>query len=191
MSTHRDEFTTFDIIKALGIPRERLQDWINRDFIKPTIPAEGRGTKAIFTRSDVYKIMLFQKLIGMGFNRINASTISWYSPSFIPKKHTSTGYLRMVIKYFVEEGEPAVEVERPFVDEGIGLSLKTGQFVSIGVDGSDPEPMFVDLDGQRDLEQERIWKEESKRIAEEWESVIVINLDRIVQKVDMALSGLE
>ena len=73
MSTLRDEFTTFDIIKALGIPRERLQDWINRGFVKPSVPAEGKGTKAIFTRGDVYAVALFKSLLKIGFKRDEAS----------------------------------------------------------------------------------------------------------------------
>ena len=63
------KFTTFDIIKTINIPRERLQDWINREFIKPTTPAKGQGTKALFTINDVYQIELFRQLIEFGFKR--------------------------------------------------------------------------------------------------------------------------
>jgi len=69
----RDEFSTLDIVKALDIPRERLRDWMNKGFVKPTTPAEGQGTKAIFTRGDVYCVALFQRLLEVGFKREDAS----------------------------------------------------------------------------------------------------------------------
>jgi len=65
----KNEFTTFDIIKALDIPRERLREWLKRGFIKPNQAAEGQGTKAIFTRSDVYAVALFERLIEHGITR--------------------------------------------------------------------------------------------------------------------------
>ena len=71
----RDEFSTLDIVKALKIPRERLRDWMNQGFVKPTIPAEGQGTKAVFTRTDVYLLALFRHLVNSGFKRDMAAFI--------------------------------------------------------------------------------------------------------------------
>lgn len=65
----KQEFTTFDIIKRLQIPRERLREWMKRGFIEPTTSASGVGTKAVFTLQDVYKILLFKHLIEIGFMR--------------------------------------------------------------------------------------------------------------------------
>lgn len=65
----RDEFSTLDIVKALGIPRERLREWMTRSFIKPTISAQGQGTKASFSRLDVYCVELFRQLVEEGFDR--------------------------------------------------------------------------------------------------------------------------
>lgn len=62
-------YSTLDIIKGLNIPRERLRGWMKEGFIKPTVPALGQGTKAIFTLDDVYGIALFQSLISIGFHR--------------------------------------------------------------------------------------------------------------------------
>lgn len=59
----KTEFSTFDIIKALGIPRERLKDWMSKGYAKPSIPAKGKGTKAVFYRIDVYTIALFRHLV--------------------------------------------------------------------------------------------------------------------------------
>jgi hypothetical protein len=55
---------------------------MDHGFIKPTIPAEGQGTKAIFTRDDVYSLALFMSLIRQGFNR----TIAGYFCNDL-KKH--------------------------------------------------------------------------------------------------------
>jgi hypothetical protein len=68
-----NEFSTLDIVKALKIPRERLRDWMNRSFIDPSVPADGQGTKAIFSLQDVYGVALFQALINSGFNRETSS----------------------------------------------------------------------------------------------------------------------
>ena len=54
-----DTFSTLDIVKALRIPRERLRDWMNNGFVVPTILSQGQGTKAVFTRGDIYLVALF------------------------------------------------------------------------------------------------------------------------------------
>ena len=67
------DYSTFDIEKLLGIPRLRVQDWVNRGFVTPSSPAPGQGRKATFTRKDLYGIMFFQKLLDSGFKRLAAS----------------------------------------------------------------------------------------------------------------------
>lgn len=57
-------YTTFQIIKALNIPRERLKDWMEKGFVKPSLQqARGKGTKAFFSLLDVYSLALFKHLI--------------------------------------------------------------------------------------------------------------------------------
>jgi hypothetical protein len=67
------EFSTFDVMKLLDIKRERLREWMNKDFIMPTIPADGVGSKAIFSILDIYKIAVFKILVDAGMNRRKAS----------------------------------------------------------------------------------------------------------------------
>jgi hypothetical protein len=62
-------YSTIDICKALEIPRERLRDWMVRDFVKPSLPSTSKGTIAIFIRSDVMAVALFKVLIDKGFKR--------------------------------------------------------------------------------------------------------------------------
>jgi len=66
-------FSTFDVVKILNIQRERLREWIKEGFVSPTTPAEGIGTKALFSVLDLYKIAVFTKLIDVGMNRRRAA----------------------------------------------------------------------------------------------------------------------
>lgn len=78
-----DIYSTIDIVKALNIPRERLRDWMTRGFIRPSLPATGKGTIAIFTKTDVYAVALFERLLMRGFKREVAAQ---YISSFISQK---------------------------------------------------------------------------------------------------------
>jgi len=69
----RDDFSTFDINKALEIPRERLRDWMVRGFVEPSVQAEGAGTRAVFDRIDVYLVALFEDLLEGGLSRSMAA----------------------------------------------------------------------------------------------------------------------
>jgi hypothetical protein len=69
MEEKKRVYSTLDIVKALGIPRECLRDWMNRGFTKPAIPANGQGTKAIFDLVHIYGIGVFLMLIRPGFTR--------------------------------------------------------------------------------------------------------------------------
>lgn len=69
----RNEFSTLDIIRALNIKRERLREWMNLGFIEPTEPSRKQGSKAIFTRQDVYCVALFEDLIESGYSRAVAA----------------------------------------------------------------------------------------------------------------------
>lgn len=62
-------YSTLDICKALDIRRERLRDWIDREFITPLRPSGGQGRKALFNIQDAYSIALFKWLIDRGFKR--------------------------------------------------------------------------------------------------------------------------
>ena len=77
----KTEFSTLDIVKALGIPRERLREWIDRGFIKPSIQeAEGQGTKSLFSLADLYRIEAFKWLVNMGLSRVVAAHFNAMRP---------------------------------------------------------------------------------------------------------------
>ncbi|MBU1568151.1 MAG: MerR family transcriptional regulator [Proteobacteria bacterium] len=64
-----DKYTTKTIVEKLGIPLQRLRMWLMEDFVSASIPSEGQGKKAFFTREDLYHIVLFEKLLKKGLKR--------------------------------------------------------------------------------------------------------------------------
>jgi DNA-binding transcriptional MerR regulator len=72
----KDYFSTFDLMKVFKISRPRLREWMIRGFIKPTFPSNGQGTRALFTKKDIYKVALFMRLIEVGFRRKQAAELS-------------------------------------------------------------------------------------------------------------------
>lgn len=69
------EFSTWDIIKALCINRNCLQEWIRLGVVRPTIRARGTGTRNRFTFDDVVKVNVFRHLVAIGIQRVHASAL--------------------------------------------------------------------------------------------------------------------
>ena len=67
------KYTSFDVVRLLGVKRVTLQDWMARGFIVPDIKADGRGTKNYFSRWNLYQISLFAYLIEHGLSREEAA----------------------------------------------------------------------------------------------------------------------
>lgn len=68
------EFTTFDISKLFDIPRSTIQLALDREMIKPSIKrAEGRGTKNLFSKTDLFQFRIFHKLYETGLSQKEAS----------------------------------------------------------------------------------------------------------------------
>ena len=64
------EFLAADIEKITGVKRNRLQQWLERGYITPSIQvASGQGTRNIWSRNDLYTIALFKKIIESGLSR--------------------------------------------------------------------------------------------------------------------------
>jgi len=176
----RNEFSTFDIVKALGIPRERLKDWMNNGFVKPTIPAEGQGTKAIFTRVDLYLTELFRDLLNKGFKRgIAADFIRKISDIFKLNEKgpgESAEWLAVIIfRYAQGDNQPvsANLIADPYkgsIDTAWGQSgivnLQTGE-----LDTSDSEDWWI--------------------FSENWDYSLTINFKTLRIRVDKALTVLD
>lgn len=69
----KTEFSTFDIVKGLDIQRGCLREWMNYEFISPSVKADGQGTRAVFNLFDVQCVALFRNLLEFGFNRKEAA----------------------------------------------------------------------------------------------------------------------
>lgn len=69
-----EKYTTKTIVKKLGIPLQRVRMWLIGEFVVASVPSEGQGKKAFFTREDLYQIVLFEKLLKKGLRRELAST---------------------------------------------------------------------------------------------------------------------
>lgn len=100
------KYSTIDIIKALKIPRERLRDWIVRDFIRPSLPTFRQGVKAGFTKGDVYGIAIFEQLLEYGYKREAASEII---KNFMGINPISGALRFLVFKHTVRNGERQIE----------------------------------------------------------------------------------
>ncbi len=69
-------YSIIDLSKAFDIPRERLRDWMVKDFIKPSLPSTSKGTIAIFTKVDAYRVYLFDILVDTGLTRKAAGKVT-------------------------------------------------------------------------------------------------------------------
>lgn len=71
-------YTTFDIIKKLGIKRERLKNWIMSGYIIPAFQSEiGQGKKSYFTKWQLYVIKLFEYFVENGISRQKAAEMTF------------------------------------------------------------------------------------------------------------------
>ena len=64
------QFYTSDVTRITGVKRNRLQVWLDKGWIIPSIQkAQGQGTRNIFSLHDLYIIALFRKLVEIGVPR--------------------------------------------------------------------------------------------------------------------------
>ncbi len=70
-------YSTFDLVKVLGVHRSSIQQWMNHGFIEPTVEqAAGRGSKSLFSDVDIYRIELFRNLFQVGIPQREAASIA-------------------------------------------------------------------------------------------------------------------
>lgn len=66
-------YTTFAVAKVINIKYGRLREWLDRGYIEPFQKADGQGSKALFSRWDLYILQLFIHVQGLGFSRDEAA----------------------------------------------------------------------------------------------------------------------
>jgi len=180
------QFSTLDIVKAFNIPRERLREWMNRGFVKPTVPSRGVGTRALFNRSDIYLIVLFQRLLGLGLKRTDASRFIHFFKDVPDVSAIEYLYFRYqkplsdVTQNLEKHTTPLFFWTDPEPDAHFwGFNLETGCFSwhprNRERTDYDPHKIFPHFDQN----------------AEEWDCIILINLKKIRQFSDKKLQFYE
>ncbi|UCF02638.1 MAG: hypothetical protein JSV14_03005 [Deltaproteobacteria bacterium] len=157
----REGFTTFQVTKALDpkMPRERLRELIERDFIEPSFREPGpRGDKAMFTHEAVYGIQLFWRLQRAGFDRKGSS-------KFV-KDMLARGELTTIDYIMFKRVEDQI-VWRLF---GSGLDFNT-----FGFDWETGDPAIVPM-------VERLYGKDSTR--KDWEEITFVNLKELRKTID-------
>ena len=158
----KEHYSTLEIVKALGIPRERLRQWMNEGFVRPSQPSPKQGSRALFTRHDVYAIALFRDLIERGLNRKEAALYvdMWLEDA---KKRPVVGaglYNHLIFCSVIVDGEKKLMFSKmsvlgmPLPDEFAAL----GGFIQQNIKGSN------------------------------WDAILVVNFTHIKKVVDSALA---
>jgi hypothetical protein len=157
-------FSSFEIMRALEIPKEKLRDWIDRGFIKASKPSPGRGRPAGFTKDDVYELALFMVLISKGFPRDIAS--GWgreaRSQSNLHQNKPTNFILFRTRSY--PDGQESLQAIG-IIKESWRISLSHGWIYK-----EDQEETPADLN--------------------EWDTILIVNYRKIRARVDAALAPL-
>jgi hypothetical protein len=70
-------WSTFDIVKMLGIHRSRLREWLDRGFLDCGTRVQwGTSSKLRFRKYDLFSIKFFQVLVDSGMSRAVASRLT-------------------------------------------------------------------------------------------------------------------
>lgn len=70
-------FETSQVLKLAEVKWGTFRHWVENDYIRPDIPAKGPGTTNGFTKENLFRILLFKKLIGVGLKRFIAAEIAY------------------------------------------------------------------------------------------------------------------
>jgi hypothetical protein len=182
----QDTFSTLDIVKALRIPRERLRDWMKNGFVVPTILSQGQGTKAVFTRDDIYLAALFMDLLKKGFKRNRASDLIRKTSEILKKNRSKS--LAYIIVYFLANHNNAIFAEPVFdpVTRWDRIDLRWGGRITPEVIGGNQKNALKsdELPTAQEAKQ-RVYT------TQKWEHIHLVNFGKLRKKVDMDLSALE
>ncbi len=162
----KDLFTTHHVTKVLDIPMQRLRVWLLNGYIAPAIPSGGQGQKAFFLKEDLYVIALFKKLLEKGFKRELASK---YCNS-MKGINTPLGFANYLTIW-------TTEIDGKFV---MGSHLLAGS-----------EKFRVDILPNM----VNIWPGDDQKLVKavdvDWNDIYIINLTKIMRRVDTALNEVE
>lgn len=194
----KHHFSTLEICKALDIPRERLRDWMNRDFIIPTVRATGQGTKAEFNRNDAYIVALFEFLLDYGMDReTSASFLRDLRYFCFPTLVQHRKELHWIVIRTKENGDIKTELisssspteeTKPMIDLNTGLTVDVYQYYD-----RIPAEEKREFGMTHSYRREVVFvngKEEFVPLDMDWNAILIIDFKKIVEKVDQSLSSL-
>lgn len=193
----RDDFSTLDICKALEIERERLRSWMKEDFIEPTIPAEGAGTRASFTRRDVYMVAVFKALLEKGQSRISATHLSnrlkkaWDDDY---KGKISIDDILYILWQFKRKDKKLRYDFATFVRRHPHQPKGSEDERVWAITLYNSQPLTLNMKDGRLSEKDirKYWEDDpSVMVDEGWEWLQILNFQNIKKEVDLALSELD
>ena len=98
-----EKFLAADVEKITGVKRTRLQQWLERGYLKPSIQeAGGHGTRNIYSRKDLYLIASFKRIAESGISRQMAADM--LEVGFIDSGLTEE-QMRRAVFFFARAGE--------------------------------------------------------------------------------------
>ena len=100
IKTKKQEYLAAEVCKITDLNQNQLTAWLTRGFIKPSVPADGSGTRNIFSVEDIFRIELFKQLKSSGFNLSGAAGVA-----FIDDSSYSGKYLIEAISHSIKEVE--------------------------------------------------------------------------------------
>lgn len=176
----KNDFSTFDIMKALSMKRDKLRAWMRDGFIKPKYPAEGQGTKAVFTRWDVYGVALFNDLIDHGYKR---KKIADYIHNFIRCEEKSKNpevefilFRHEVINKNVQVDSMAITQKRTGNEVSWVMEIRSGR---LGTYSEKSKSLIVWPD-MKELKNKN-WDPEN------WDHIHLVNFKKLKKNIDSAL----
>lgn len=89
-------FSSLDVIKVLGIKRQRLRGWTDdtQGFFSPSVQRSGGpGRKALYSRFDLYCFRLFQHLIeNLSQDRVVAASFVGFFREVVERRANIVGF---------------------------------------------------------------------------------------------------
>jgi DNA-binding transcriptional MerR regulator len=70
------KYSTLQSCKILGLRRETLRAWLDKELIVPSERSKGKGTKSLFSTEDLYRIFFFQALCDAGVRQDKAAEMA-------------------------------------------------------------------------------------------------------------------
>jgi DNA-binding transcriptional MerR regulator len=150
------EFFTSDVEKICGVKRNRLQVWLEKGWIVPSIEkASGHGSRNIFSEEDLYNILLFKQLVENGLSREAVAEIK------VPLLELIEEYQKTVDK--LKEYKKVLVSDTP-VDQYVFFFRKRIKVVKIST--TIPSPSFVGADDIIGINIANIYRKVQKKIKE-------------------------